>query len=65
MEGFVPIDFSFMKYKIRWQATYETVIEAENLKEARDGAGDVDIDVQGSRYIEDTWEVLSLEETDS
>lgn len=51
-----------MKYKIRWQATYETVVEADSPAGAKDEAGDIDIDVRGSRYVEDTWEVLSLEE---
>jgi hypothetical protein len=49
-----------MKFKLKWTACYETIIEAEDLKEARDEAGNIDIDVRGSRYIEDSWEVTSL-----
>jgi hypothetical protein len=49
-----------MKFKVKWTASYETVIEADSLEEARDGAASIEVDVPGSRYVEDSWEVLKM-----
>jgi hypothetical protein len=49
-----------MKFRVKWTATYETVIEAEDETTARDSAADIDVSVPGSTYIEDSWEVDSL-----
>jgi hypothetical protein len=52
-----------MKFRVKWTATYETIIEAQDLDKAREAAADIDLDVKGSRYLEDSWEVLSMEPT--
>lgn len=49
-----------MKFKLRWMATYETEIEAPDENSARDEASSVEVDVPGSRYIDDSWEVVSM-----
>lgn len=49
-----------MKFKVRWTATYETEIEASTKDEAREEASSVCVDVPGSKYVEDSWEMLSL-----
>jgi hypothetical protein len=49
-----------MEFKVKWTATYETVIEAENLDAAREAAADIDLSVPGSSYVEDSWEVESI-----
>lgn len=54
-----------MKYKIVWQATYETTIEAGDLEAAEREGANVEIDVPGSQYVDDSWEVLSMRPMDS
>lgn len=54
-----------MKWKITWQATYETIVDADSLEEARTEASNIDVDVVGSKYSEDSWEVLAVEEGES
>ena len=55
------------KLIVRWIACYETVIEvphwvSPDCREAQDAAARVDIDVPGSEYQQDTWEVDSIRE---
>lgn len=48
------------KVVIRWTAVYETIIEVpENAtdEQIEDLSGDIKIDVSGSEYQSDTWEV--------
>lgn len=49
-----------MKFTVRWTASYETEVEASTLDEARDEAASIQVDVLGSKYVEDSWEVLKL-----
>jgi hypothetical protein len=49
-----------MKFRVKWTAVYETEIEAPTLDEARDEASSVSVDIPGSKYVEDSWEVLRL-----
>jgi hypothetical protein len=53
------------KLTVRWSAMYETEIEVpdhcdENSQEAKDAAANIPIDVIGSEYQTDTWEVESI-----
>lgn len=50
-----------MKFRVKWTATYETIIEAQDSAQAREVAADIDLDIRGSLYAEDSWEVLSME----
>lgn len=52
-----------MKFRVKWTATYETEIEAGDEASARDEASNIDVTVPGSRYIEDSWEVQSMEKS--
>jgi len=52
-----------MKFKVKWTASYETVIEADSLESAQAEAASMEVDVPGSRYIEDSWEVLGMAQT--
>lgn len=48
---------------VRWTATYETVIEVPDgatRQEIEDEAANIPIDVPGSKYQEDTWEVEKI-----
>jgi hypothetical protein len=50
---------------VRWTAVYETVIKVPDkatLTHIKDAAAGIRIDVPGSEYQTDTWEVESLEE---
>ncbi len=49
-----------MKFRVKWSATYVTVIDAETQEEAQDEAASIDISVPGSEYLEDSWEVIQL-----
>jgi hypothetical protein len=51
------------KVIVRWAAVYETVIEVpENATEheIEELAVDIKIDVPGSEYQQDTWEVVKI-----
>lgn len=50
---------------VRWQATYETTInvpiDAElESQTVKDAAANIDIEVKGSTYQTDTWDVTSI-----
>lgn len=46
-----------VKRLVRWTATYETVIEVAEGEDERAIAAEIDVDVPGSEYQTDTWEV--------
>ena len=50
------------KFIVRWNAVYETEVEAPNAEEAEEMAADICIDVKGSEYQQDTWEVEKITE---
>lgn len=58
------------KVVIRWQAVYETTIEVPvdsplDSQAVMDYAADIPIDVPGSTYQADTWEVEKIKEQDA
>jgi len=58
------------KVIVRWEAVYETVIEVPidapiDSTIVMDAAVGIDIDVPGSTYQSDTWEVESIKEQDA
>jgi hypothetical protein len=53
------------KFLVRWSAVYETVMEVPDCAEEdsqliKDNAANIPIDVPGSEYQVDTWEVESI-----
>jgi hypothetical protein len=51
------------KVIVRWTATYETVMEVSDnatKNDIMDEAANITIDVPGSTYQEDTWEVEKI-----
>jgi len=55
------------KVIVRWEAVYETTIEVPvdaplDSQAVKDEAGGISIDVPGSEYQTDTWEVESIRE---
>lgn len=46
-----------MKKLVRWTATYETIIDVAEGENENDVAADIVIDVKGSAYQTDTWDV--------
>jgi len=58
------------KLIVRWSAVYETEIEVPSFvspdyREAQDAAARIPIDVPGSEYQTDTWEVESIKEANA
>lgn len=51
-----------MKRLVRWTATYETVIDVPEGDDEKDYAASIEIDVKGSIYQSDTWEVERIGE---
>ena len=49
-----------MKKLVRWTATYETLIEVADGEDERDIAANIPLDVPGSLYQTDTWEVDTI-----
>jgi len=49
-----------MKFKVKWTASYVTEVEAPDVEAAKNEACQIEIDVPGSKYVEDSWEVQSL-----
>lgn len=45
---------------VRWTAIYETLVEVKPGEDVQDNACDIDPNVIGSKYQEDTWEVTSV-----
>ena len=58
------------KVIVRWEAVYETEIEVPidaplNSQAVKDEAANIEVDVHGSVYQTDTWEVESIKEADA
>jgi len=52
------------KVLITWSAVYETVIEVDDnatIKEIEEKAASISIDVPGSEYMQDTWEISKIQ----
>ena len=58
------------KVVVRWEAVYETTIEVPvdaplDSQTVKDEAAGINLDVPGSEYQTDTWEVESIKEADA
>ncbi len=52
-----------MKKIVTWSATYETVVElpdGSSERDFQDAAASIDLDVPGSTYQQDSWDVESI-----
>jgi hypothetical protein len=49
-----------MKKIVRWSAVYETEVEVADGEDVRDVAANIDINVPGSEYQLDTWDVEKI-----
>ena len=66
--NFMPI--KTRKVVVRWEAVYETTIEVPvdaplDSEAVKDEAAGINLDVPGSVYQSDTWEVESIKEAES
>jgi len=51
-----------MKVIVRWEAVYETELEVKDDEDINDRICDIDINVRGSEYQDETYRTLSVTE---
>jgi hypothetical protein len=52
-----------MTKRVRWTATYETVLllpDNATDQDVQDAVADIPVDVDGSEYVDNSWDVKSI-----